>query len=208
MGVLTDVRNREEPAFRNAAEGSIPTTCTPSRQASGRAKKDSFFLVCDGLKGPSDVVANVWPLTTVHTLAVHNSDSGTVPPPTCTVAGITGPCRHAVIAEIRSWRGTPTQPVNYRWRAIERSEGLLVERLHQLQIEIYCVSPKISARARECYRLATKSPTRSTRSSWPTPCAMKTLTGARCPPRPSAGADQGPDPRPVRRIPPGRDVPA
>jgi transposase len=31
--------------------------------------------------------------------------------------------------------------------AIERSEGLLVERLQQAGLEIYCVSPKISARA-------------------------------------------------------------
>lgn len=29
-----------------------------------------------------------------------------------------------------------------------------MERLQQLRIEIYCVSPKISARARERYRLA------------------------------------------------------
>ncbi|MFE0028828.1 IS110 family transposase [Amycolatopsis sp. NPDC059021] len=39
--------------------------------------------------------------------------------------------------------------------AIERAEGLLVEHLHTLPgIEIYCVSPKISARARERYRIA------------------------------------------------------
>jgi transposase len=38
--------------------------------------------------------------------------------------------------------------------AIERSEGLLVEHLHALGVEVYCVSPKISARARERYRLA------------------------------------------------------
>jgi transposase len=38
--------------------------------------------------------------------------------------------------------------------AIERAEGLLVEHLHALPIELYCVSPKISARARERYRLS------------------------------------------------------
>lgn len=39
--------------------------------------------------------------------------------------------------------------------AIERAEGLLVEHLqHHCDAEIYCVSPKISARARERYRLA------------------------------------------------------
>ncbi|PKZ64163.1 hypothetical protein CYJ73_18635 [Gordonia terrae] len=39
--------------------------------------------------------------------------------------------------------------------AIERAEGLLVEHLqHHCDAELYCVSPKISARARERYRLA------------------------------------------------------
>lgn len=38
--------------------------------------------------------------------------------------------------------------------AIERAEGLLVEHLHSLQVEVFCVSPKISARARERYRMA------------------------------------------------------
>ena len=42
--------------------------------------------------------------------------------------------------------------------AIERGEGLLVEHLQLRGIPVYCVSPKISARARERYRLsATKS---------------------------------------------------
>ena len=39
--------------------------------------------------------------------------------------------------------------------AIERAEGLLVEFLHTLPaVRLYCVSPKISARARERYRLS------------------------------------------------------
>jgi transposase len=42
--------------------------------------------------------------------------------------------------------------------AIERGEGLLVEHLQLRGLLVYCVSPKISARARERYRLsATKS---------------------------------------------------
>lgn len=42
--------------------------------------------------------------------------------------------------------------------AIERAEGLLVERLLAAGRSVYCISPKISARARERYRLAsTKS---------------------------------------------------
>jgi hypothetical protein len=42
--------------------------------------------------------------------------------------------------------------------AIERSEGILVEHLHDHGLPVFCVSPKISARARERYRLAsTKS---------------------------------------------------
>jgi hypothetical protein len=42
--------------------------------------------------------------------------------------------------------------------AIERSEGLLVETLQQQGHRLFCVSPKMSARARERYRLA---PTKS-----------------------------------------------
>ncbi|MGO1592410.1 MAG: IS110 family transposase [Ancrocorticia sp.] len=40
--------------------------------------------------------------------------------------------------------------------AIERSEGLLVEFLLTLGFPLYCVSPKISARARERYRIQAK----------------------------------------------------
>jgi transposase len=40
--------------------------------------------------------------------------------------------------------------------AIERAEGLLVERLLALDIELFCVSPKISARAQERYRMSSK----------------------------------------------------
>jgi len=44
--------------------------------------------------------------------------------------------------------------------AIERSEGILVEHLQAAGFTVFCVSPKISARARERYRLAaTKSDT-------------------------------------------------
>jgi putative transposase len=45
MSVLTDIKNR--------------------------GVRDTFFLVCDGLKGLPDVVANVWPLTTVQTCVIH-----------------------------------------------------------------------------------------------------------------------------------------
>lgn len=38
--------------------------------------------------------------------------------------------------------------------AIERSEGLLVERLQQQGHQLFCISPKMSARARERYRAA------------------------------------------------------
>lgn len=40
--------------------------------------------------------------------------------------------------------------------AIERAEGLLVERLLELAVEVYCISPKVSARSRERYRMAAK----------------------------------------------------
>jgi transposase-like protein len=33
--------------------------------------KDSFFLVCDGLKGLPEVVGNVLPLTTEQTCTIH-----------------------------------------------------------------------------------------------------------------------------------------
>ena len=36
-----------------------------------RGINDVFFLVCDGLKGLPDVVANVWPLTTTQTCIIH-----------------------------------------------------------------------------------------------------------------------------------------
>src|SRR5271167_1181235 len=45
MSVLTDLRNR--------------------------GVKDSFFVVCDGLKGLPEVVGNVWPLATVQTCIIH-----------------------------------------------------------------------------------------------------------------------------------------
>ena len=38
--------------------------------------------------------------------------------------------------------------------AIERGEGLLVERLQHKGYRLFCVSPKMSARARERYRMA------------------------------------------------------
>jgi transposase-like protein len=45
MSVLTDIRNR--------------------------GTKDTFFLVCDGLKGLPEVVGNVWPQTIVQTCVIH-----------------------------------------------------------------------------------------------------------------------------------------
>ena len=36
-----------------------------------RGVTDTFFVVCDGLKGLPDVVGNVWPLTTVQTCIIH-----------------------------------------------------------------------------------------------------------------------------------------
>ena len=45
MSVLTDLRNR--------------------------GVKDTFFVVCDGLKGLPEVVGNVWPQATVQTCVIH-----------------------------------------------------------------------------------------------------------------------------------------
>ena len=36
-----------------------------------RGIKDTFFVVCDGLKGLPEVVGHVWPLTTVQTCIIH-----------------------------------------------------------------------------------------------------------------------------------------
>ena len=36
-----------------------------------RGVKDTFFVVCDGLKGLPEVVANVWPRNTVQTCIIH-----------------------------------------------------------------------------------------------------------------------------------------
>ena len=66
MSVLTDIRNR--------------------------GVRDVFFLVCDGLKGLPEVVANVWPLATVQTCIIHYPDTVVMPmggrPPL--VTGVTG----------------------------------------------------------------------------------------------------------------------
>ncbi len=42
-----------------------------SARWSVQVMKDAFFVVCDGLKGPPEVVGNVWPLTTVQTCIIH-----------------------------------------------------------------------------------------------------------------------------------------
>jgi hypothetical protein len=50
--------------------------------------------------------------------------------------------------------------------AIERAEGLLVEFLQTLpEVALYCVSPKISARARERYRLSSARSSRTAATS-------------------------------------------
>lgn len=61
-----------------------------------------------------------------------------------TVTGLTGLC-----TDLEAYPGQERI-------AIERAEGLLVERLLTLGVEVFCLSPKISARARERYRLAAK----------------------------------------------------
>jgi transposase len=55
----------------------------------------------------------------------------------------------AVLAETLATGGGPVRA------AIERAEGLLVDYLHTLAgVQVYCISPKISARARERYRMS------------------------------------------------------
>jgi transposase-like protein len=90
MSVLTDLRNR--------------------------GVRDVFFLVCDGLKGLPEVVANVWPYAIVQTSSVHNVCAEIVSVVTCTVAGRT----YADPSPSRS-RCRPVRP--RRWRASHRSAG-------------------------------------------------------------------------------------
>jgi transposase-like protein len=54
-----------------------------------RGVADVFFLVCDGLKGLPEVVANVWPATIVQTSSVDIGGGGMVSPVTCAAPGRT-----------------------------------------------------------------------------------------------------------------------
>lgn len=100
-----------------------------------RGLDDALMLVCDGLKGLPEAVETVWPRTIVQTSSVHTHE-----------------WRADLDERLAGW---PDVKV-----AIERGEGLLVEHLQQQGLPVYCISPKISARARERYRLAaTKSDT-------------------------------------------------
>ena len=75
--------------------------------------------------------------------------------------------------------------------AIERGEGLLVETLQDQGHRLFCVSPKMSARARERYRVAPGKSDAFDAFVLATRCAMSTGTGgrSRCPRRcwPSCG---------------------
>ena len=44
-----------------------------------RGVNDSFFVVCDGLKGLPDVVSNVWPQAIVQTCIIHYADLRVMP---------------------------------------------------------------------------------------------------------------------------------
>jgi putative transposase len=44
-----------------------------------RGVKDLFFLVCDGLKGLPEVVANVFPMTIVQTCLIHYPEARIMP---------------------------------------------------------------------------------------------------------------------------------
>jgi transposase-like protein len=57
MSVLTDVRNR--------------------------GVRDTFFVVCDGLKGLPEVIGNVWPQTIVQTCIIHYADVLVMPRWSC-----------------------------------------------------------------------------------------------------------------------------
>ena len=48
-------------------------------ELANRGVKDVLIVCCDGLTGFPEAVAATWPLATVQTLSVHNSEGGTVP---------------------------------------------------------------------------------------------------------------------------------
>ena len=90
MSVLTDLRNR--------------------------GVKDTFFVVCDGLKGLPEVVGNVWPLSTVQTSSVHHGGGGMVPSVTRAVSVRT--CADVLPSRSRC------RPVRLgRWRALHLPAG-------------------------------------------------------------------------------------
>jgi transposase len=95
---------------------------------------------------PSDIFAGIDWGGSFHQLCLIDADGKTI---------LQKRFQHAVTGLGQLQEAISKHPGHIRI-AIERSEGLLVERLQQLRIGIYCVSPKISARARERYRLATK----------------------------------------------------
>jgi putative transposase len=41
--------------------------------------QDTFFVVCDGLKGLPEVVSNVWPQAIVQTCIIHYADLRIMP---------------------------------------------------------------------------------------------------------------------------------
>ena len=41
--------------------------------------QDTFFVVCDGLKGLPEVVSNVWPQAIVQTCIIHYADVRVMP---------------------------------------------------------------------------------------------------------------------------------
>jgi putative transposase len=66
--------NRHEPA--SPAQGAHKAPIAKFWMAvltdlRNRGVKDTFFVVCDGLKGLPEVVGNVWPLATVQTCIIH-----------------------------------------------------------------------------------------------------------------------------------------
>jgi transposase len=95
---------------------------------------------------PSDVFAGIDWGGSFHQLCLIDADGNTVLQKRFqhTVEGLDSLCD-----ALRTPRGRVRA-------AIERAEGLLVERLLTLGVDLFCVSPKISARARERYRLAAK----------------------------------------------------
>lgn len=71
IGVTTDGRKDVLGLWMGTGSEGAKFWMSILVELKNRGVSDVFFLVCDGLKGLPDAVANVWPLTIVQTCIIH-----------------------------------------------------------------------------------------------------------------------------------------